>query len=130
MSGFIGEFLVLLGAFKSMSLSGAQVFAAVGATGVILGAVYMLWMVQRVFFGPCENPENQKLRDLNLREICVLVPLVILMFVMGVFPKPWLSTMQPSIDAMLSAHERSVVEAQPIPSDLRTVWLDEQEGRR
>jgi NADH-quinone oxidoreductase subunit M len=129
MSGFIGEFLVLLGSFKSMSLSGAQVFAVIGATGVILGAVYMLWMVQRVFFGPCDNPENQKLRDLNLREICVLVPLVILMFVMGVFPKPWLSTMQPSIDAMIARHELRV-EAHVSDTNLRTVWLSHEEEQR
>ncbi len=128
MSGFIGEFLVLLGSFKSSSLPAARIFAAVGATGVILGAVYMLWMVQRVFFGRCDNPDNQGLRDLNLREICVLVPLMILMFVMGVFPKPWISTMQPSVDALLERHVERV-EAHVAP-DLRTVWLSREEEQR
>lgn len=108
LSGFVGEFLVLLGAFKSLSLSGAQVFAVIGATGVILGAVYMLWMVQRVFFGPCENPANQKLRDMSLREVVVMVPLILLIFVMGIYPKPWLSSMEPSIEAMLEQHSERV----------------------
>ena len=87
--------------------------AVIGATGVILGAVYMLWMVQRVFFGPCENPENRGLRDMSWRETLVMIPLVILIFVMGIYPKPWLSTMEPAIDAMLEQHEERLAERSP-----------------
>lgn len=108
MSGFVGEFLVLVGSFRSMSLVSAQIFAAIAATGVILGAVYMLWMVQRVFFGPVTHEENRGLRDLNLREVLVMLPLVILMFWMGLYPKPWLERMEPSIDALLQQHELRV----------------------
>ena len=110
LSGFIGEFLVLVGAFKSLSLAGAEWFAVVAATGVILGAVYMLWMVQRVFFGEVKHEENRGLKDMGLREIVVMVPLVIMIVVMGVYPKPWLERMEPAIDAMLQQHERRVAE--------------------
>jgi NADH-quinone oxidoreductase subunit M len=110
LAGFIGEFLVLLGAFNSASLHAATAFAVIGATGVILGAVYMLWMVQRVFFGPCANAENQGLRDMRPRELLVMLPLVILMFWMGVAPKPWLSRMEPAIDSLLQEHARRVAE--------------------
>ena len=112
LSGFVGEFLVLMGAFKSLSLAGAEWFAVVAALGVILGAIYMLWMVQRVFFGEVKHDENRGLRDMSGREIAVMVPLVIMIVVMGVYPKPWLSRMEPAIDAMLQTHERRVAEMQ------------------
>ncbi len=126
MSGFIGEFLVLLGAFNSSSLVSAQVFAAIAATGVIFGAVYMLWMVQRVFFGPVTHDENRGLPDMNLREILVMIPLVILMFWMGLYPKPWLSRMEPSIDLLLQQHQHSVAVDAPeeVPSEF--VLVDEE----
>jgi len=108
MSGFVGELLVLLGSFKSASLPGATLLVVVGSTGVILSAVYMLWMVQRVFFGPCDKPENQKLQDLSLREIVVLAPIVVMIFWMGLYPKPWLERMEPAIDAMLQEHRAEV----------------------
>ncbi|HEX9640894.1 MAG TPA: NADH-quinone oxidoreductase subunit M [Candidatus Krumholzibacteria bacterium] len=108
LSGFVGEFLVLLGSFQSASLPHAQLWVALAAVGVILSAVYMLWMVQRVFFGPNDKPDNQSLSDLNLREILVMVPLAILIVWMGVYPRPWLARMEPSLDAVVSAHERAV----------------------
>src|SRR5205085_12030641 len=92
LNGFVGEFLILLGAFAQPAQLGAfaqpaqRVATAIGATGVILGACYMLWMFQKVAEGPLDNPENQRLRDLSPREICVLAPLVALIFVIGVFP--------------------------------------------
>ena len=115
MSGFVGEFLVLVGAFKSMSLMSAQIFAAIAATGVVFGAVYMFWMVQRVFFGPVTHEENKGLSDMNLREVMVMIPLVILMFWMGLFPKPWLSRMEPSIDLLLQQHQQTVSAPMPAP---------------
>src|SRR5207244_10069932 len=66
---------------------------AVATTGVILGAIYMLWMFQRVMQGPLDKPENQSLRDLNGRERCVLIPIVIAMFAIGIFPSFFLQTL-------------------------------------
>jgi NADH-quinone oxidoreductase subunit M len=80
-NGFVGEFLILLGAFQVFPLA-----AAVATTGVIWSAVYMLWMFQRVMYGPVDNSATRRLRDLNGGEIALLVPFVILIFVFGLFP--------------------------------------------
>jgi NADH-quinone oxidoreductase subunit M len=87
LNGFIGEFLILLGSFAR-----DPVMTALATTGVILGAIYMLWMFQRVMQGPLDRPQNRGLRDLNSREQCVLFPLVVAMFVIGLFPTPFLNT--------------------------------------
>jgi NADH-quinone oxidoreductase subunit M len=95
-NGFVGEFLILLGAFQSKIAYGVA-----AATGVILGAAYMLWMFQRVMFGEIKNPENMKLKDLNMREIATMVPMVLLIFVMGVYPKLFFTKMDVSVDQFL-----------------------------
>ncbi len=90
-NGFVGEFLVITGAFVSKRLgvfSGIQTVGA--AAGVILAAVYMLGVVQKMFFGPLTNPKNKGLNDLNRREILVLAPLVAMIFVIGLFPNVFL----------------------------------------
>jgi NADH-quinone oxidoreductase subunit M len=69
-------------------------------TGVIWAAVYMLWMLQRVLFGKVTNPENATLRDLNARELGLLIPLLVLMLFMGVFPRPFLDRSQASVEAV------------------------------
>jgi len=89
LNGFIGEFLILLGSFKSQFL-GSHLYAILGATGVILAAVYLLWSYQRVFFGKLDNPENEKLLDLSVREIAVLVPVVIFIVWIGFYPNTFL----------------------------------------
>ena len=86
LNGFIGEFLVLLGAFLWDPR-----FAAVAATGVILSAVYMLWMVQRVYYGEVTNEENRHLPDLTPREWVVIAPVVAMAIVMGLFPTLFLA---------------------------------------
>ena len=91
LNGFVGEFLILLGAFEVTPR-----WAAAAATGVVLGAIYMLWMFRRVVFGPLDRLENQRLQDLNLREIFVLAPIVGLIFFMGIYPQPFLSRMKSS----------------------------------
>lgn len=83
LNGFVGEFLILTGSFFS-ELYDQPVFAIIAATGVILAAVYMLWMVQRVMFGPITHEENLKLKDLNAREVGLLIPLVLFMFWIGI----------------------------------------------
>jgi NADH-quinone oxidoreductase subunit M len=98
LNGFIGEFLILVGAFRWN-----YIYSALGATGMILGAIYMLWAYQRVMFGPLENSENKALRDLSLREIMVFLPIVLMFFVMGVYPKPFLSRMEPTVEALLKS---------------------------
>ena len=96
-NGFVGEFLVLLGAFRARPL-----WAAIAATGVILSAIYMLWMFQRVMFGPVTHAENEHLQDLSLRERLVFAPLILLIVWMGVMPQPILDRVQPALDHTLS----------------------------
>jgi len=95
-NGFIGEFLVLLGTFKAPQLP--LWVAVLATTGVILSAGYMLWMVQRVFFGPLVQVENARLRDLNLRELVTAVPFAVLVLVMGLYPQFFLDRLQPSAE--------------------------------
>ncbi len=95
-NGFVGEFLILLGSWKT-----DPVMTIFAATGVIFGAVYMLWMFQRVMFGPIKKSENEKLTDLTFREALVLAPLMIAIFGMGVLPNIFLTKMQPSVAKFL-----------------------------
>jgi NADH-quinone oxidoreductase subunit M len=112
LNGFIGEFLILLGAF------GANTWAGVfGVSGVVLGAAYMLWMYQRVMFGPLRHEENTKLTDLSRREVAVFVPLLALMLVMGVYPKPFLARMEKSVETTLARVQTARQAHQQVPPD-------------
>ena len=95
-SGFVGEFLSLLGAFRVYIPWGV-----LGAVGLILSAIYMLWMFQRVMQGEADKPENRALTDLSPREIAILVPLVILIFWIGIYPKPLTDIMRPSVERVI-----------------------------
>jgi len=99
LNGFVGEFLILLGAWKSTEI--ARVYAILAASGVILAAVYMLWMYQRVVFGKITNPENERLKDLSLREWVILTPLVVGCFWIGLYPAPLLDRIEPTVEALL-----------------------------
>ncbi|MCX8072992.1 MAG: NADH-quinone oxidoreductase subunit M [Candidatus Binatia bacterium] len=103
LNGFVGEFLILLGAFGRFPWA-----AVLGTTGVVLGAVYLLWMFQRVMFGPMTNPKNKALSDLSAREIAMFVPLVALFFFMGLYPKPLLERMEPAVRVTLERVESRV----------------------
>ena len=105
LNGFVGEFLILLGVFKVSKLA-----AILAATGVILGAIYMLWMVQRVFFGALDDDENRGLKDLLPREWLLLLPLLALMFWIGLYPKPFLSRMEASVNALVEQSGGAVLE--------------------
>jgi NADH-quinone oxidoreductase subunit M len=94
LNGFIGEFLVLSGAFQAH-----PIYGILGATGVIWSACYMLWMVQRVFFGENRNPANAAIADANARERLTLWPLATAALVMGVAPMIWLSSINPSVES-------------------------------
>ncbi len=106
LNGFVGEFLILLGSFKSAFL-GSHVYTVIAATGVILAAVYMLWMFQRVMFGPLTNPANQSLRDLSKREIAILVPIVIFIVWIGVYPSTFLNTSAGSTKQLVKMLEQT-----------------------
>jgi len=95
-NGFIGEFLILLGTWKANKLA-----AALAGLGVVFGAVYMLWVYQRVMFGEIKREENKRLKDLSGREIFVLAPIVFLIFVMGIFPNFFFEKMNPSVERFL-----------------------------
>jgi NADH-quinone oxidoreductase subunit M len=95
-NGFVGEFLILLGTFKSN-----VVYAVFAATGIILAAVYMLWMYQRTMFGKITKPENENLKDLNTREKIILIPLVLAIFWIGLYPKPFFVKMEPSVKSLI-----------------------------
>jgi NADH-quinone oxidoreductase subunit M len=96
LNGFVGEFLILLGAFRW-----DPKFAALAATGVILSATYMLWMFQRVNYGPVTNEKNASLADLDRRERIVIVPIVAVTILMGVFPNLFLRPIEPSVNRMI-----------------------------
>ncbi len=101
-SGFVGEFLALLGAFETRPF-----LAILATTGVIFAAYYMLPMVQKIFFNRLDKPENRAVQDLTRREIVVLAPLLALMIAIGVYPAPLLERMQPSVRAVLERIERA-----------------------
>ncbi|MFO7892642.1 MAG: NADH-quinone oxidoreductase subunit M [Longimicrobiales bacterium] len=99
-SGFVGEFLTLLATFQTH-----PVIAVIAATGVIFAAYYMLPMVQKIWFNAPDKPENQDLPDLSRRELTVLVPLVVVMIWMGVYPKPFLDRTEASVSAVIETVE-------------------------
>ena len=96
LNGFVGEFLILLGTFEFNKL-----FAVLAALGIILGAVYMLWMYQRVMYGEITHEENRHLSDLSGREIALLVPVVLLIVWIGIYPRPFLRPMEASTAHLL-----------------------------
>ena len=107
LNGFVGEFLVILGAFARN-----RVWAVIAATGVIFAALYLLWAYQRVFHGPVTIEENRLFPDVTLREAVALVPLVGLIILMGVWPKPFLERMEPSLERVRAR----VVQQEPVAS--------------
>jgi NADH-quinone oxidoreductase subunit M len=89
LNGFIGEFTILQGTFEA-----SKVWAAFAVLGIVLGAAYLLWLYQRTMFGALDNPKNQKLTDLNFREVMTLVPLIIWAFWIGLYPKPFFHVLE------------------------------------
>ncbi len=119
LSGFVGEFLTIMATFNAAEsfpanlpnfLPWPRLLGALAATGVIFGAVYLLYMFQRVFFGKLDTARNGKLKDLSGRELAVFIPLVIGIFLMGVFPRPFLRTMEPSVQRFITDFRVRVAE--------------------
>jgi len=125
LNGFVGEFTILMGAYTENWR-----WAAIAVLGVILAAAYLLWLYQRVFFGTVTNPKNEKLHDLTPREVLTFVPLVILAFWIGLYPKPFLQILEQPVNQiahdvrekaknpMVAASTSSTSAITPAPTDL------------
>ena len=116
LNGFVGEFTILLGAWGAGQAGGplgSVWFAALSAIGVILAAVYILFMFQKMFLGPVTKEENRNLSDLNWREIMTLAPLLVLIFWIGLYPKPFFNLIAPAVDQLVAAIQTASIAAIP-----------------
>ncbi|HEY8514430.1 MAG TPA: NADH-quinone oxidoreductase subunit M [Candidatus Binatia bacterium] len=102
LNGFVGEFLILLGAYRAHPWA-----AAIATLGVVLGAAYLLTMYKRVIFGPVTHEENRSLKDLSAREIAAVAPVILLIFWIGIYPKPFLDRIEPTAAVLLQRLERA-----------------------
>jgi NADH-quinone oxidoreductase subunit M len=107
-NGFVGEFLVLLGSFRTYPIT-----TALATTGVIVAAVYLLTALQRVIYNPLANAENEKLTDLTPRELAVLIPLLVCILWVGIYPKPFLRRMEPSARQLIEQVRPGATQGQP-----------------
>ena len=99
-SGFIGEFMILIGAYKANTW-----VALLATTGIILGAAYMLYMYRRVIFGELLKDDLKEILDLDFRELCIFTPLIILVIWMGIWPQPFLDVMDVSVKNLLENYQ-------------------------
>ena len=110
LNGFVGEFTILLGAWGAGQAGGplgSVLYTAFAAVGVILAAVYILYMFQKMFLGPITKKANEALKDLSWRELAVIVPLIILIFWIGVYPKPFFALMHPAVEQLLTVFQNA-----------------------
>ena len=113
LNGFMGEFPILMGALQENIW-----WAVAGASGIVLGAAYMLWLYQRTMFGKIDNPKNEGLPDLNAREMATLIPLVILAFWIGIYPAPFFRALDGPVDRLVEIVREDYFEANPIEAEL------------
>ena len=118
-NGFVGEFLILSGTFLSR-LPNGQLLSVVATSGVILGAVYMLVLVEKVFYGPIRHEENRHLPDLSLREGMVMAPIMVFIVVMGLMPGPFLAPAKPAVDRLVQRFQQTEARL-GLPSRVGTV---------
>jgi NADH-quinone oxidoreductase subunit M len=102
LNGFVGEFLILAGTFKTQ-----PVYAIIAASGVILAAMYMLWLVMKVFFGPVTHEENRAMPDMKWNELAAVLPLLLFIVWIGVRPNDFLRKMTPSVKQLMT-HVKTV----------------------
>jgi NADH-quinone oxidoreductase subunit M len=131
LSGFVGEFLTILGTFiagdtlpQGYNFPMPRLMGALAATGVVLGAVYLLWMFQKVFFGKLDKAKNGRLKDLNGSELATFIPLVIAIFLLGLFPRPLLAVMEPSVQKFTRDFAQRVAECDGPPHKFGTIPCD------
>jgi NADH-quinone oxidoreductase subunit M len=110
LNGFVGEFLVLLGSFRTEPW-----LVLIATTGVIFAAAYLLWAIQRILFNPLDKPENAKIPDLNWREIGTLVPLVVVIIWLGVYPAPVLRRTEAAANRLVTTVSREAVKGAGAP---------------
>jgi NADH-quinone oxidoreductase subunit M len=110
LNGFVGEFLILVGAFQW-----SRPAAVLGTAGIIFAAVYLLWMYQRVIFGELRHDANRRLPDLNPREIWTLVPILVLIVWIGVYPKPFTAVTETAVTELLQVVRDKRAAAPPAP---------------
>ncbi|MGV8039620.1 MAG: NADH-quinone oxidoreductase subunit M [Thermoanaerobaculaceae bacterium] len=111
LNGFVGELTILIGAFNRSTW-----WAVLAASGIVLGAAYMLWLYQRVFFGEITHEENKTLADVNRREQWTLIPLVVLCFWIGLYPKPFFRILEPSIRRVVEVVDPGYLKHPPLPA--------------
>jgi NADH-quinone oxidoreductase subunit M len=116
-NGFIGEFTILLGAFLHY-----KPYAVIASLGIILGAGYMLWLYQRVAFGKITNPHNEHLIDMNLREVAAALPLVVLVFFLGLYPNAAFNVMHVSVSNLIQ-QMHAKAQAAPAAAQLLTTLI-------
>lgn len=106
-NGFVGEFLILLGTWQAN-----PTYAILAATGVVLAACYMLWMYQRVIFGKLTKPENENMKDLSPREKFIMIPLILLIFLIGIYPAPFLDRIEPAVNQLVEQFNEEISKQQ------------------
>ena len=108
LNGFVGEFTILVGSFGSIAI-GSEWFTVLAATGVILAAVYMLYMFQKLFLGPLNNDKNKRLPDVSRREVLTLVPILIFIFWIGLYPRPFFGLTEASVEKLVELVQTAAI---------------------
>lgn len=130
LNGFVGEFLILTGTFVSDAHWFMKGFAIISATGVIFAAVYLLWMFQRVMFGPVKNEKNKDLKDLTLRETVMFLMILVFIFWIGIYPKTFTRCMGPSVNKLLIDFKTKLNGMPPPEARLHEIELAGKEANR
>src|SRR3989475_1712580 len=148
LNGFVGEFTILQGAFMEKEMGGHSglFWTAFAVSGVILAAAYLLWLYQRVFFGSVTNPKNEKLHDLTPRELVTFVPLIIMAFWVGLYPKPFFQILEQPVNQLVqtvrpnypltsgtvnaSAQPKSLTIASPVSGTAAVAVPEETKGKK